>query len=89
MTYGAIRVNRDSGVVQNASDWYTLCNLDQAPDDSKVSIFIDQSGSMTMATIQASYDLLVEKLEQRGIGFITTQNAAEDWITPFDQPLDD
>ncbi len=88
MTYGAIRVNRDSGVVQNTSDWYTLCNLDQAPDDSKVSIFIDQSGSMTMGTIQASYDLLVEKLEQRGIGFITVTNGNEDWITPFDVELD-
>lgn len=88
MTYGAIRVNRDSGVVQNTSDWYTLCNLDQAPDDSKVSIFIDQSGSMTMGTIQASYDLLVEKLEQRGITFITVTNGNEDWITPFDVELD-
>lgn len=89
MTYGAIRVNRDSGVVQNTSDWYTICNLDQAPDDAKIAIFIDQSGSMTMGTIQASYDMLVEKLQQRSIEFIVTTNSNEDWITPFDTSLDD
>ena len=89
MTYGAIRVNRDNGVVQDASDWYTICNLDQAPDDAKIAIFIDQSGSMSMGTIQASYDLLVEKLNLRNIEFITTTDGTEDWITPFDQSLDD
>jgi hypothetical protein len=89
MTFGPVSVNRDQGVVQNTSDWYTICNLDQAPDDAKIAIFIDQSGSMTMNTIQASYDLLVEKLNLRGIEFIVTTNSNEDWITPFDTSLDD
>ena len=71
----------------NASDWYTICNLDQIPDNSKVALFIDTSGSMTMSTIQASYDLLVSKLNARGITFITVQNSQEDWISDFDTPL--
>ena len=65
------------------SDWYTLCGLDSLPDGSKVAIFIDGSGSMSMATIQASYDLLVSKLNARGITIITVTNNDEDWITPF------
>ena len=46
-------------------------------------MFIDTSGSMTMNTIQASYDLLVSKLNARGITIITVSNQNEDWITPF------
>ena len=86
-TFGPIRVNRDQGSTSNTSDWYTICNLDKVPDGSKVALFIDTSGSMTMSTIQASYDLLVSKLNARGITFITVQNSQEDWISDFDTPL--
>ena len=40
-----------------------------------------------MSTIQASYDLLVSKLNARGITFITVENGTEDWISSFDVPL--
>ena len=86
-TFGPIRVNRDGGNASNVSDWYTICNLDKIPNNSKVALFIDTSGSMTMSTIQASYDLLVSKLNARGITFITVQNSQEDWISDFDTPL--
>jgi hypothetical protein len=86
-TFGPIRVNRDNGSAAAASDWYTLCNLDQIPNGSKVALFIDNSGSMTTGTVQASYDLLVSKLNARGITFITVENTSEDWISSFDTPL--
>ena len=86
-TFGPVRVARDNGNAASASDWYTICNLDKVPDNSKVALFIDTSGSMTMSTIQASYDLLVSKLNARGITFITVQNSAENWISDFDTPL--
>ena len=86
-TFGPIHVNRDGGQVSNASDWYTICGLDSLPDGSKVAIFVDTSGSMTMQTVQASYDLLVSKLNARGITFITVQNSQEDWISDFDTAL--
>ena len=86
-TFGPVRVNRDNGNAANVSDWYTICNLDKVPDNSKVALFIDTSGSMTMSTIQASYDLLVSKLNARGITFITVQNSQEDWISDFDVAL--
>ena len=57
--------------------------MDNLPDGSKVALFIDTSGSMTMSTIQASYDLLVSKLNARAITIISVTNSDEDWITPF------
>ena len=86
-TFGPIDVNRDGGVTSNASDWYTICGLDKLPDGAKIAIFVDISGSMTMNTIQASYDLLISKLQARNMDIITVQNSNEDWITPFDQIL--
>ena len=88
LTFGPMQVNRDEGVALSASDWYTLCDLERIPDGSKVAIFIDESGSMTMSTIAASYQLLSDKLTERGITFITVTNSNEDWITPFDVELD-
>ena len=86
-TFGPIRVNRDNNVAANASDWYTICNLDKVPNNSKVALFLDNSGSMTTGTVQASYDLLVSKLNARGITFITVENQSEDWISDFDTTL--
>jgi hypothetical protein len=86
-TFGPIQVNRDNGVAANISDWYTLCKLDQIPNGSKVAIFIDGSGSMTQATVQASLDELTAKLSARQITFIVVTNSNEDWITPFDVDL--
>ena len=73
-TFGPVNVNRDDGNSANASDWYAICDIDSIPDGSKVAMFIDTSGSMTMNTIQASYDLLVSKLNARGITIITVSN---------------
>ena len=82
-TFGPVQVNRDSGSVANASDWYTIANLDQIPDGSSIALFIDGSGSMTQGTVQASYDKLLAKLNARGITITTVTNSDEDWITPF------
>ena len=83
LTFGPVQVNRDVGVVANASDWYTICGIDNLPEGSKIAMFIDNSGSMTTATIQASYNLLVSKLSAKNITIITVENGNEDWITPF------
>lgn len=83
LTFGPVQVNRDGGVEANASDWYTICGLDNVPDGSSIALFIDGSGSMTQATVQASYDLLLSKLNARGITITSVTNSNEDWITPF------
>lgn len=82
-TFGPVQVNRDEGNVANSSDWYKICNIDDLPDGSSIALFIDGSGSMTESTVQASYDLLVSKLNARGITITTVTNTNEDWITPF------
>ena len=83
LTFGPVQVNRDNGVAANASDWYAICDLDTIPDGSSIALFIDTSGSMTQETIQASYDLLLEKLNERNITITSVTNSNEDWITPF------
>lgn len=83
LTFGPVQVNRDNGNVNQASDWYSICNLDSLPEGSKIALFIDTSGSMTQSTIQASYDLLLSKLAEKNITIITVTNSNEDWITPF------
>ena len=86
-TFGPLAVNRDGGNANNVSDWYTLCNLDSLPNGSKIAVYIDTSGSMTQATIQASHDLLMQKLNARNMDVIVVTNPSEDWITPFQQIL--
>jgi len=83
LTFGPVQVNRDNGNTNLASDWYTICDLANLPDGSSIALFIDGSGSMTQATVQASYELLVSKLNTRGITITTVTNSNEDWITPF------
>jgi hypothetical protein len=83
-TFGPISVNRDSGNVASLSEWYDICNIDSIPDGSEIAIFIDNSGSMTTSTVQASYDKLIQRLNARNITVVTVTNGSEDWITPFD-----
>jgi len=83
LTFGPVQVNRDNGNAANTSDWYTICDLDNVPDGSSIALFIDGSGSMTLGTVKASYDLLVSKLAARNITITTVTNTQEDWITPF------
>ena len=83
LTFGPVIVNRDNGVVANATDWYKICKIDDLPEGSSIALFIDDSGSMTQATVQASYELLVSKLAAKNITITTVTNSQEDWITPF------
>ena len=82
-TFGPVIVNRDNGNPDNITDWYKLCNIDDVPDGSSIALFIDTSGSMTMSTIQASYDAFLAKLNERNITITSVTNSNEDWITPF------
>ena len=83
LTFGPVQVNRDNGNTTLVSDWYTICGLDNLPEGTSIAVFIDTSGSMTQATIQASYNLLLSKLAAKNITITTVTNSDEDWITPF------
>ena len=83
ITFGPVQVNRDDTNPGYESDWYAICDLDNVPDGSSIALFIDDSGSMSQATVQASYDKFVAKLNERNITITTVTNSNEDWITPF------
>ena len=82
-TFGPVQVNRDDGNTSNTSDWYSICDLETLPEGSKIAVFIDPSGSMSQYTVQASYNLLLEKLAAKNITVITVTDTDNDWITPF------
>lgn len=86
-TFGPITVNRDGGNDANASDWYTICGLDNIPDGGKISLFVDNSGSMTTSTVRASINKLLLRLQSRNISIVVVENSSEDWISSFDTPL--
>ena len=83
LTFGPVIVNRDNGNTASVTDWYKICKIDDLPEGSSIALFIDTSGSMTQATIQASYDAFVAKLNEKNITITTVTNNNEDWITPF------
>ena len=83
LTFGPVQVNRDDSNPGYESDWFAICDIDTLPEGSSIALFIDTSGSMTMATVQASYDKFVAKLNAKNITITTVTNSNEDWITPF------
>lgn len=79
--YGPIQVNRDDGNVANRSDWFAICQLDAYPPGSVLSLWVDISGSMTFATVQASYDYFVQRCADAQIDIVfETSASGERWI---------
>ena len=80
-------MNRDDNVSAKLSDWYTICNLGAlvGPLTSVpyVGLFIDDSGSMHVSTVQASLTEFERKVGIAGLTIRRVVNGNEDWITPF------
>ena len=65
------RVNRDDVPgVQNSADWWDLIGADVLPSGAKIGLCIDNSGSMTVTTVQASLDLFEQKAAAAGVTII-------------------
>lgn len=84
-SYGPVAVNRDQGIVAQASDWYTITDMNLLSPGDVVGLSIDNSGSMTLATVQASYNLFKQNCATAGITVKEYTMNNEDWITPFDR----
>ena len=54
-----------------------------------IGVFVDESGSMTRRTVEASLRKLVRGLRANRISYCTVFNGIEDWITPFNTTLVD
>jgi hypothetical protein len=66
-------------------DWYAMIDARYLPRGSKIALFIDNSGSMTTSTVQNSYNLFVQKLIERDIGFFVVESNNESWIDVFNR----
>ena len=75
-------VNRDEGNSENISDWFGIVGL-QTGVDTRIGLFVDVSGSMTLSTVQASYNKFLSDCSTAGIEINPQTNAAEDWLEPF------
>ena len=86
------QVNRDTGNTASRSDWWDLIGADVLPSGAKIALCVDNSGSMTIATVQASVNYFVEQATAAGVtifapsaGGFTNYNCngmpSEDWIT--------
>ena len=79
--FGPIRVNRDGGNAGSRSDWFAICNFQNLPYGTIVSIWIDISGSMTLSTVQASYDYFLQRCAAAGIEIVLSlSNSGERYI---------
>ena len=74
--FGPIRVNRDGGNAGSRSDWFDICNFGNLPYGTIVSIWIDVSGSMTLSTVQASYDYFLQRCAAAGIEIVLSLSAS-------------
>ena len=75
-------VNRDDGVGADLSDWFGIVGL-QTGVDTRIGLFVDISGSMTLSTVQASYNKFLSDCSTAGIEINPQTNSAEDWLEPF------
>lgn len=76
-----IPVIEDNGNTNQRLDWFELLNLGTRPSGTIISLSPDTSGSMTIAKVQASYDLFLEKCANAGFVVVQTSMDGENWIT--------
>jgi len=81
--YGPINVARDNGDPAKRSDWFAIANLASAPPGSVAELSIDNSGSMTINTVRASYDYFIEQCKTAGITVVIRAMKQEKWVAPF------
>ena len=87
------RVSRNSGgTVSGTSDWWDLIGASVLPSGAKIGLCIDNSGSMTVTTVQASLDLFEQKAAAAGVtitpgvsanntNYYCSGMSSEEWIS--------
>ena len=75
-------VSRDNGSAAAASDWFDIVGIETG-SITKLALFVDISGSMTLSTVAASYAKFIGTCTDAGITVREESNKIEDWIEPF------
>ena len=83
-------VNRDGGNTAQRSDWWDLIGADVLPSGAKIALCVDNSGSMTFNTVEASIDYFEEQATAAGVTIFAPSGGTtnyycngmggEDWI---------
>ena len=78
-------VARDDGDAMAAEDWFSLCGLDKFTTANVpfVGLFVDDSGSLNVADVQASLTLFFQSAANAGLTVKNVTNPQENWIDPF------
>jgi hypothetical protein len=84
---GPVQVNRDNGTITSRSDWFVICNLSSYPAGTVISLAVDTSGSMTLATVRASYDLFKQRCSQANFILVEQSMPDERWSPPHNKNL--
>jgi hypothetical protein len=83
-------VNRDNKSTSSLSDWFTICGLSTYPVNTLISLFIDTSGSMTLSTVQASYDKFLTDCADAGLVIAGNSfNEGERWAVDHNKTFSD
>lgn len=76
-----ILVNRCGNNTGLRNDWFAQCNLGAALAGTRVLLSVDNSGSMTTSTVQASYDYFKSRIAASTLKLTEVTNPGEDWIS--------
>ena len=95
------RVSRTDSysTVSGTSDWWDLIGASVLPSGAKIGLCIDNSGSMTVTTVQASLDLFEQKAAAAGVtitpgygannsSYYCTGMNQEEWISGLRTVID-
>ena len=76
------RLGSDNGPDRTPSDWFDIVGIETGTI-TKLALFVDISGSMTLNTVRASYNKFIGTCTAAGITVREESNQNEDWIEPF------
>lgn len=85
-------VARDQNNSAATSDWWSITDMVSADlfgYTKVILLFVDNSGSMTTATVQASLKQFLDKAIEEETPVYFSQNGEEDWITPLNRSYQD
>jgi len=86
------RVQSEAGSISGTSDWWDLIGASVLPSGAKIGLCIDNSGSMTVASVQDSLDLFEQKAAAAGVtitpgvsanntNYYCSGMSSEEWIS--------
>ena len=74
---------RDNGTFGLRSDLFAICGLSTLQPGNNVFLYVDSSGSMVVANVRSTLDLLQANCDAAGITITSVFNGNENYVLPF------